>query len=292
MRPGRHPEPGPNVVPHDPALEAYVELSAEDREALLRAKLVLEHPGLAARIADVIGRPIEAGLASLPDRVQHAIGSATYAALRVALHAAVFTLPGDTARSSQRLHAVAVGLAGAAGGFFGLAALPAELPVSTLIILRSIAEVARGEGEDLRQVETRLACLSVLALSGSAQRAGEHAAETGYYTARIGLAQSVSQAAEHITRHGVAKKLAPPVADLLGRVASRFSIRVSEEMMAKAIPVVGAATGAAINTLFMHHFQELAKAHFTIRRLERHYGPSRVRGVYEGLRWRDYFGNA
>ena len=37
---------------------------------------------------------------------------------------------------------------GAAGGAFGLASLPVELPVSTTIMLRSIADIARAEGED------------------------------------------------------------------------------------------------------------------------------------------------
>jgi hypothetical protein len=263
-----------------------VELSFNDREAVLRAKLVLEHPGLAAMIANVIGRPIEAGLAGLPSAVQRAIGVATSAALRVALHAAVSTLPDQPASSaSPRLHALAAGLTGAAGGFFGLIALPAELPICTVIMLRSIADVARSHGEDMQTMEARLSCLTVLGLGSPDQRGADHNAETGYYAARIGLAQSVSQAAEHMAKHGVSKKLAPPVAELLTRVAGRFSIRVSEEFVAKAIPVVGAATGAAINTLFVHHFQELAQAHFTIRRLERRYGATHVRGAYDSVRW-------
>jgi hypothetical protein len=34
------------------------------------------------------------------------------------------------------------------GGGFGLAALPVELPISTIIMLRSIGDIARSEGED------------------------------------------------------------------------------------------------------------------------------------------------
>jgi hypothetical protein len=264
-----------------------VELSLDDREALLHAKLVLEHPGLAAKIADLIGRPIERGIANLPPNAQRAIAAATQAALRVALHAAVSTLsqrPGGS--SSPTLHKVAAGVAGAVGGFFGLLALPAELPISTLIILRAIADVARSQGEDMGQMEARLACLEVLGL-GTDHKRVDGAAETGYYATRIGLTQSVTHAAEHIAKHGMTKKIAPPVAELLARVASRFSTRVSEELVAKAIPLLGAASGAAINTLFTHHFQEMAKAHFTVRRLERRYGASEVQSAYERLRWDD-----
>jgi len=265
-----------------------VELSFDDREALLRAKLVLEHPGLATKITDLVGFPIERGLAALPLGMQRAIAATTAAALRIALHAAISTLveaPGSSA--SPKLHKLAAGIAGAAGGFFGLLALPAELPLSTLIILRSIADVARSEGEDMQSMEARLACLAVLGLGSDHARHIEPAVETGYYAARIGFAQTMTQAAEHIAKHGMAKKLAPPVAEFLSRVAARFSTRVSEELIAKAIPVVGAASGAAINTLFMHHFQEMAKAHFTVRRLERSYGLSHVKRAYEGVHWHD-----
>jgi hypothetical protein len=263
-----------------------VELSLDDREALLQAKLVLEKdPGLAAKIADVIGRPIERGIANLPLNAQRAITAATHAALRLALHAAVSTLSARSGGSaSPTLHKVAAGVAGAVGGFFGLPALLAELPISTLIILRAIADVARSQGEDMGRMEARLACLEVLGLGTDRSRVNG-AAETGYYAARIGLTQSVTHAAEHIAKHGLTKKIAPPVAELLARVASRFSTRVSEQLVAKAIPLVGAASGAAINTLFTHHFQEMAKAHFTVRRLERSYGASHVQRAYEGLRW-------
>ena len=57
---------------------------------------------------------------------------------------------------------------GSAGGAFGLAALPFELPVSTIIMLRSIADIARSEGEDLSDPDTALSCVQVFALGGRA----------------------------------------------------------------------------------------------------------------------------
>jgi EcsC protein family len=244
-------------------LEVYVELSVADREALLRAKLVLEHPGIAAKAAELLGKPIEVGIEKLPASLQRAIALATRTALSIGLRAAVSTLDGVPGTAASPIfHRIAGGVAGAAGGFFGLLAMPAELPISTLIILRSIADIARSEGENLHEVEARLACLEVLALGGGSETS---AAETGYYTARLGLAQSLHRAVEHITTHGLAKKLAPPVSELITRIAARFSVQVSQEVMVKAIPLLGAATGAAINTLFVHHFQAIARAHFTNR---------------------------
>ena len=67
---------------------------------------------------------------------------------------------------------------------------------------------------------------------------------------------------------------------LVNAVASRFSIPVSEKIIAQSIPAIGAIGGASINLLFIDHFQEMAKAHFTIRRLERAYGQDKIKQIY------------
>ena len=84
--------------------------------------------------------------------------------------------------ASSYLHKVLAATSGAVGGSFGLAALPIELPISTVIILRSIGDIARAEGEDLHDPETALSCLQVFALGGSK---GElDAANSGYFAVR------------------------------------------------------------------------------------------------------------
>jgi hypothetical protein len=52
--------------------------------------------------------------------------------------------------SSDKTHKILVFATGAGGGSFGLAALTIELPVTTTIMLRSIADIARSEGEQIR----------------------------------------------------------------------------------------------------------------------------------------------
>ena len=56
---------------------------------------------------------------------------------------------------------------------------------------------------------------------------------------------------------------------------------VSQKVTAQAVPILGAFGGAAVNTAFMNHFQATARAHFTVRRLERIYGAAAVRAAYE-----------
>jgi hypothetical protein len=68
--------------------------------------------------------------------------------------------------ASSYLHKALAATSGAVGGSFGLAALPIELPISTVIMLRSIGDIARADGEDLRDPDTALNCLQVFALGG------------------------------------------------------------------------------------------------------------------------------
>jgi hypothetical protein len=52
---------------------------------------------------------------------------------------------------------------------------------------------------------------------------------------------------------------------------------------AQAIPLIGGLGGLLINTVFIDHFQDMARGHFTIRRLEKVYGKELVRREYDKL---------
>jgi hypothetical protein len=121
----------------------------------------------------------------------------------------------------------------------------------------------------------------VLALGGESQK--DDAAETGYFAARAAMAKAVSDALRHIAEKGIIEKGAPAIVSLIAAVASRFSISVSEKAAAQAIPILGAVGGAIINTMFIDHFQRMARGHFIVRRLERVHGIYEVRRVYHEL---------
>jgi hypothetical protein len=70
---------------------------------------------------------------------------------------------------------------------------------------------------------------------------------------------------------------------LLAQIAARFNTVVGEKIIAQGVPVVGALGGAAINVLFIDHFQDMARGHFIVRRLERGYGEEEIRKRYEQL---------
>jgi hypothetical protein len=149
-------------------------------------------------------------------------------------------------------------------------------------MLRSIAQIAREEGEDLAQPEAALACIEVLALGGGAP--GESALEGSYFAVRSVLAKTVSESARFILQRGLADETAPVLVRLVVQVAARFGLVVSQKLAAQAIPVIGAFGGAAVNVAFTEHFQNVARGHFTVRRLERAHGAEVVRFEYERLR--------
>ncbi len=59
-------------------------MTPEDLAALQRAVRSLEHPGLAARLTNMVGKPIELIGDALPISVRHAIATATSNALQAA----------------------------------------------------------------------------------------------------------------------------------------------------------------------------------------------------------------
>ena len=252
------------------------------REELFRAMLLLENPSIAAKITNFIGKPIEKGLEMLPASWHEKIGAVTQASLLKATDAAIFTMkdkPNEGA--SNWWHKIGVAVSGGAGGFFGLPALALELPISTTIMLRSIADIARAEGESIHDIQTKLACLEVFALGGESKL--DDATESGYFVIRAALAKSVSEATEFLAVKTLAEEGAPALIRFIVNIAERFSIQVTEKVAAQAIPAIGAVGGVIINSIFIDHFQDMAKGHFAVRRLEKKYGAEEIKYLYDEM---------
>ncbi len=253
-----------------------------DLDDLKKAKLLLENPGIAARMTNLLGTPLEKGFELLPKNWNDKFGEITRAALTTAVNTAVFTMKDVPVKeASNNWHKLAVATTGGIGGFFGLPALAIELPISTTIMLRSIADVARSEGESVSNISTKIACIEVFALGGPNK--SDDASESGYYAIRAILARSITKATEFLAEKGLAEEGAPALIRLIIQIAERFSIQVSEKVAAQAIPAIGAAGGVLINTLFIDHFQDMARGHFIVRRLENKYGKELVEETYKKL---------
>ncbi|WP_066225454.1 EcsC family protein [Formosa haliotis] len=248
-------------------------------QELTTAVELLENPSIAAKITNVIGMPIEKAIDYLPDNWQENISKITEKSLTKATEAAIWSLDDlVTDKPSNLLHKFGVAVTGGVGGFFGLAGLAVELPLSTTIMLRSIADIARSQGESLSDYGTKLACMEVFALGGESK--SDDDAESGYFIVRAAMANSISEATQFVATKKISEEGAPALVRFIVNVASRFNILVTEKAAAQAIPALGAVGGGIINTLFMDHFQDVAKGHFIIRKLERLYGPELIKTWY------------
>ncbi|MGA6151108.1 EcsC family protein [Stenotrophomonas sp. NPDC077461] len=272
-----------------PPLETQILPTSQDWADLQRAVVLLESPTLTAKMANLIGSPLEFAVKKLPQSVSRRIHGAVEAALFKSAQAALWTMdntPGKAA--STRWHKLAAATSGAVGGAFGFTTLFIELPVSTTIMMRSVADVARSEGFDLRDMATRHACLEVFALGGNSGK--DDASETGYYITRGFTAEVMRHLSAELAGRAVGgtpvmigltpKEAGKWLAKIVEKVAARFGVVVTEKFAAQAVPIVGAVAGATLNTMFTDYYQDMARGHFIVRRLERTYGYDTVRAAY------------
>lgn len=118
---------------------------------------------------------------------------------------------------------------------------------------------------------------------GSRATDKDDAAETSYYGVRVALSKTVTDALQYVATQGVGNASAPALVRLISALASRFGIVVTQKAMAQTIPVIGAIGGGLVNTIFISHFQDMARGHFAIRGLERKYGAELIQEAYSQL---------
>ncbi|MFT8366814.1 MAG: EcsC family protein [Gluconobacter cerinus] len=243
---------------------------AGDSLAQLQAVLerVEQGRGVLVRLADLMGGAVGQaarlgmkGLGLAPT-VQQKIQKTAEIAIERAFNIAIVGIKNDVplVREPWRENAgqAAVAVSGAVGGFGGIFGLAPDVGFTTLTIMREIARIAREEGEDLRDEGTRRACLEVFALKTFPARQEEEDGELGFFSARALLRGR-------------------PVVMLISEVAAHYGIGLSRKFALQMVPVAGALCGASLNAAFLAHYRALARAHFTIRRLERTHG----RAVHE-----------
>jgi hypothetical protein len=272
------------------------ELSEAERKFLREAAVFFDDPGVFAKSLNWMGRPLETLQNQLPETARSAIARATQIAIQKALVLSIKSIPAEpsyrtfeyariASQKSGVLHAGLATLTGGLGGSFGLTALPIELPLTTAIILRSIAKVAQEFGHDLHSPEVQMECLYVFSLGSASKNDDEM--ESAYYSSRVAYAQLLKSASAFVAGSSVKeavsaleKGAAPLLSRLITKIAAQFEIRVSQKMIAQAAPVIGALGGAGLNLLFTRHFNECAKYHFGIQSLERVHGAAVVQNEF------------
>lgn len=135
---------------------------------------------------------------------------------------------------------------GAAGGFGGLPSALAELPVTTTVLLRAIQSIAEAHGFDTAEEAVRYDCINVFAAAGPLEH--DVGADLAFLSTRV----MVTGAALN---------------GLIARIAPRLSVILGQKLAAQAVPVLGAAAGAATNYAYTSYYQDMAHVQFGLRRL-------------------------
>jgi hypothetical protein len=252
---------------------------ARQRELLLAVEQ-LEHRNFVARLAQATGTPVDLAMKYLPSSINRRLRDIIKTAMLKCLDIAVNSLEeeDDCGPLPDWMSKTLTGISGGVGGFLGMPALPFELPVTTAFMLRSIAEIARAKGEDLRSLDARLACLEVFALGGG--RGERNELHLQYYAVRSVLTKLTQDIGRYMLERGAINASSPLIARFLGEIVSRFGFAVSDRFASGIVPVIGALGGAAVNVIFTDHFQRVARGHFVVRRLERDYGAATIRQHY------------
>lgn len=263
-------------------------ISVADLRLLEESVVLLEGNNFVVRVSAYLGNKIETALNKLPAGAVDAINEACSVALNAALTAAGWTTSETNRQASwDKVHKLAAMVSGAGGGFFGYVGASIEIPVTTTIIFRSILDIARSEGADISSIDTRLECVNVFAFGGPSDT--DDSAESSYFTTRAGLSIATRRAAARFASakgQKEAARIASNLSAYLSKIAGRYAPVVSEKFIAEAIPVLGAIGGAVINVAFIDHFQDKARGHFSLLRLEGEYGAKLVRLEYEKIRER------
>ena len=199
------------------------------------------------------------------------------------------TLEQQVNGNSAFWHRVAVTLSGGMGGFFGLPGLAIELPLTNLVIFRSIASIAQGFGEDICTLETRLECMTVF--SHGSPSPHDDGNDSSYLRSRVLMTAHIVECSTYFAQkvpmtiaNPITDFTAPQLVQFIAKILSRFNIIVSQKVIAQSVPLVGAACGALINNLFLGHFNEVATYHFGLRNLEKKYGRELIHSEYQNTR--------
>lgn len=270
------------------------EISQEDRASLVLAVNCLTTESFVVKAAGVVGSVLTLPGKAMPKRVKTWVLDIAQSAIKASMYGASATmLDGPGTPASTKTHKALTALSGAVGGVFGLAGAAVEVPFTTTLTLRAIADIARSEGFDVKDAAVRVECATVLSM-GSDSPDDDEALE-GYFSARSALAHIAAKASEEVAKAAAEaaakaglKRVSTGdagswVGQLIVKILERFGIPLTSKIAAGAVPVISAASAATLNTLFTDYYQTIARGHFITRRLENKYGEEAVRAAMRDI---------
>lgn len=238
-------------------------LSDDDFRLLLKlADKYLAARGVFTSFLESTGRWVEDGMNFLPTNWREEVHAKARQALSWAFEQIVKRMDAGELHkpSSRRRYRLLSTTSGLMTGSVGLPGIIADLPTSTLLILLSIADIARSHGHDIRDPEIQAACIEAFMFGGPTDE--DNDADLAFWSARAA---------------------SPLVADMLPQVAARLGASWIALLPARAVPIVSSLASAAINWHFSGYFQTMGEVMFGLRPLEQKYGLQVVRTLFHAV---------
>jgi len=208
-----------------------------------------------------LGNIVHRGFQSIREDWQNEIHIKIRDALDFAQRAAVFNMDEDPGRSSSdHLYTATVLITGAGGGALGVPSVVAELPITTGLILRSIADIGRSYGERLDDPEFRATCIDVFAYGSPLDEDDDE--EISFFAARIGSVE---------------------FAEFITKIAIRYLAAIAPKIAAMSVPVAGSVLGAGVNWAYMNFYQSVARVLFILLPIERTHDREQVRSCFASV---------
>jgi len=202
------------------------------------------------KLISTLGGGAEQLFSAVPTALRKPVETLTLSALESSFEVAdrrqIFGRAERLIADNPRRHTALATALGVVGGMGGVGTAMAEVPLSTVLMMRQIQSVARVYGFDPSRTETRKDCLQLFAGTGPLDGDGD--VDLGFVSARVTLTG--------VTLNAMLIKLAPRVAAMMG-----------QRLATRAVPVLGAAAGAATNYSFIRYHENMAHLYFGMQRL-------------------------
>ncbi len=196
-------------------------------------------------LLNALGLQAEGLFQQFPPRLRGRLDGATERALSEAMRLA-HASRGATSWEPDGFNRVLAGALGVAGGLGGAPTALAEVPVTVVVLLREIQGEAARLGFDPSSQNVHFDCVQVFGAAGP--MAQDDGADLSFLGARVALGSGSMQA-------------------LIARIAPRLASVLGQKLAAQAVPLLGAATGAAINSAYLGYYRDMAHVHFGLRKL-------------------------
>jgi EcsC family protein len=235
--------------------------AAEFQRVVEAAEIYVSSRSALTSFISALGNLVDRGMRNIPPEWQSEILRKLHDTLDFAQRAATFQMDEAPGRpSSDHWYTATVLITGAGGGAFGLPSVLAELPITTGVIFRSIADIGRSYGESLINPEFRATCLEVFAYGSAFDEDDDE--EVAFVAAKIGAVE---------------------IAEFISKVAFRYASAIAPKIAAMSVPIVGSVLGAGVNWAYMSFYQSIARVLFTLLPIERAHDREQVRSCFSSI---------